>query len=237
MISHQVKAGLLAATLLTPVFASESFAGTDANVGAKVIAALNLADGTSLTFQEDASGGLAVMAQGRNPGKSLQTAAINGVSVAKVLRKTPVELYKTATGGSAAPAALVAAQQRADAAAKKASHQTPPPNDVKLPSLATPESSGYCQWDSWRICYPKITGSYYYQKYTYLMDSYISVYYGNSAYHKLSRWNGSYWEYSGYSQWVGAGNWGYVYIYGGYPWKRVDLSGYGSVYAWAITGH
>ena len=239
MNSRPLKVVLLAATLLTPAFAAESIAA-EAKPVSTVLAVLNLADGSTLEFQEEAAGGLAVTAQGRvrqQNGQHHNT--INGISVAKLLRLSPAELYQAVTGGSAAPEALRAAQARTDSAGRTERSMAPPPNATKLPAAsAQPESSSYCQHDVWRFCYPGTTGNWNYQRNTYLMDSYLSVSAGYpSVYHKLSRWNGSSWVYSGYSQWVGPGNWGYIYVYGGYPWKRADISGYGSRYSWAITGH
>ena len=101
MISHQVRTALLAATLLTPAFAAESMAA-EAKPVSTVLAVLNLADGSTLEFQEEAAGGLAVTAQGRVRQQNGQHHnSINGISIAKLLRLSPAELYQAVTGGSA----------------------------------------------------------------------------------------------------------------------------------------
>jgi hypothetical protein len=240
MLSHSIKVALLASTVLGCGYVAPGMAAADEKAVASIVAHLALADGTTLQFQEDPAGGLAVAAQGRAKAKSgLGREAMNGVGVDKAMRLSPVELYKAVTGGSEAPAALVAAQARANSGAKKESAGGAPKDPMKLPALSgkATESSYFCQYDTWRFCYYGITGNWNYWRNTYYMDSYITTYYGYpSVYHQLLRWNGSSWYYA-IGQWVGPGNWGYVYVYGGNPYKKVETYGTGSRYNWAIIGH
>jgi hypothetical protein len=68
------------------------------------------------------------------------------------------------------------------------------------------------------------------------MRDYVEVYRWPSVYHKLSRWNGSGWDFA-IDQWVGPGNWGYIWASGGNQYKRVEVSGDNSAYDWFVNGH
>jgi hypothetical protein len=245
MISHQIKTALLASTMLSCAFASQSFADSDRAATRTIVANLHLADGSTVQFQSDKNGSLGVAAQGvlRKDKGSRRLANINGINIAELEKLSATQLYKRLTGGSQAPAALIAAEARATVATTRESSGSTPKNAKKLPSKAARgaqrETTLSCVHDTLWKCWYSITGSYdFWWKNSY-MRSYVEVYQWPSVYHKLSLWDGFNWNFA-IDQWVGPGNWGYIWWSANSGWdlyKRVEVSGDGSAYDWFVNGH
>jgi hypothetical protein len=263
MISHQIKATLMASAILSCAAASEGFAQDRQNSGPKdnVLATLQLSDGSLVQFNEPIPGELVTLAQiPVGVGKTQSADTINGVKLQDLHRLDAVDQYKMLAGGADAPAALVQAQQRVAraqrasvaAAVKAGAASKAPAFDVanrgstsKTSSALSTSSwfqSNYCPTSgySFNYCLLNRTGDGYITRDASYIRSVLNPYRGNVS-HKVEYKDCFLWSCTWHtgSQWtVLQGYVGYVWASGSHRGRRATVyEGSGDGYNWAAYGN